>query len=297
MHRSREWSGLPVIRSGSLAWMLTTLLVITVSLDPTAALAETPMQLRGALQTGRTVGVVAHRGAAAHAPENTLAAFELAISNEGTDFVETDVQLTADGVPVLMHDPDLDRTTNGTGPLASRTLAEIRELDAGSWFDERFRGERVPTFEEFVDLLGPAPVRAYVELKGPWPQERVAEVVELLRARSLSNRIVLASFERDTVQAVRELGPEFAVILQTRKLDASTVDFAVGLQLSGVCARDKLLRQHPAALQTLREAGIGAFAYTLNSRGQWQQGQDLGIDFFITDDPPALVAWRDDDSN
>ena len=284
--------GKKALEAGLLAWLLTSLLVVVIVLDPNAASASSPLQLHGALQREVGVGIVAHRGAAALAPENTLSAFRIAIE-QGADFVETDVQLTADGVPVLMHDPKLDRTTDGRGALASHTLEQIRRLDAGGWFSAEFAGEPVPTFEEFVELIDPAPTRAFVELKGEWPADRVGAAVDLLRARHLSHRVILASFERETLEAVRELAPEYATILLTRELDRGVVDYAVGLRVSAVCARDELLASQPARLRELGQAGIGTIAYTLNTERQWRRAAELGVDFFVTDDPPALTAWRD----
>lgn len=97
------------------------------------------------------VRVIAHRGASSDAPENTMAAFERALEL-GADGFEFDVQLTSDGHPVVVHDTMLDRTTNGTGPVFHASLAEVRSLDAGSWFGPDFAGERVPTLEEVLAL-------------------------------------------------------------------------------------------------------------------------------------------------
>lgn len=291
MRDGRTSEGMP-LRAGALGWLLASLLVVVIVLDPNAASASSPMQQHGALQRSEGVGIVAHRGAAALAPENTLAAFRIAIE-QGADFIETDVQLTADGVPVLMHDTEVDRTTNGRGPLSAHTFEALRALDAGTWFSPEFAGEPVPTLDEFLQLLDPAPTRAFVELKGEWPAERVGTVVEALRQRSLAYRVVLASFEHETLEAVRDQAPEYATILLTRQLDRRTVDYAIASRFSAVCARGKLLAEHPEEIEMLGRAGIGAIAYTLNSPKQWKRASRLGIDFFVTDDPPALAAWRD----
>ena len=95
--------------------------------------------------------VIAHRGASGHAPENTMAAFERAVAL-GAGFIETDLHLTRDARFVAIHDPTLERTTNGTGLVKDLTLAEIRKLDAGHWFDREFMGQKVPTLEEIVGI-------------------------------------------------------------------------------------------------------------------------------------------------
>ena len=95
--------------------------------------------------------VIAHRGASAYAPENTLAAFQLAI-DQGADWFELDCYLSKDGEVIVIHDPTVDRTTDGTGAIADMTLEELKQLDAGSWFDPKFAGERLPTLDESLEL-------------------------------------------------------------------------------------------------------------------------------------------------
>lgn len=280
-----------LLRVGFLSWVLTALLLGAFVIDPYAASAS-PLQFHGALQRDDGIGIVAHRGAAVLAPENTLAAFQAAIA-QGVDFLETDVQLTADGVPVLMHDAELDRTTNGRGLLAAHTLEQVRALDAGSWFAPEFAGERIPTLEEFVALLGPAPTRAFIELKGEWAPEQVGGVIELLRAAQLAHRVVLASFELPVLEAVRQQAPEYATILLTRELSDRVLETALALRVSAVCAREQLFAKHREFLDQIAAAGIGAIAYTLNTAEQWEAASELGIDFFVTDDAAALAAWHD----
>ena len=108
--------------------------------------------------------VIGHRGAAAAAPENTLASLRKA-KELGASWVEFDVKLTRDGVPILMHDERLERTTNGRGEVAQATLAELQELDAGGWFGPAFRGERVPTFEAALGLCAELGLGINVEIK------------------------------------------------------------------------------------------------------------------------------------
>lgn len=279
------------LHTGLLAWSLVTLLLVLFGTNPHAAAAST-MQMHGALHREGPVGIISHRGAAAIAPENTLAAMRVAIE-QGVEFVETDVRLTADGVPILMHDPTLDRTTSGRGPVVHRTFAEIRALDAGSWFSSDFAGEPVPTLEEFLDELAPSTTRALVELKGEWATGQIEAVVELLRARYMVNRVALQSFELPTLQQLQELAPEFARILLTRAWDEGTVQEAVELQVSAVGARTKLYEAKPELLERLRAVGIGSLVYTLNTEKRWVRANERGVDLVVTDDPVALAVWRE----
>lgn len=278
------------LRSALLAWILVTLLFVIVAANPHAASASV-MQLHGALHREGIVGIISHRGAAAIAPENTLRAMQVAFEQD-VEFVETDVQLTADGVPILMHDPTLDRTTNGSGAVAAHTLAEIKALDAGSWFGAEFAGETVPTLEEFVEVLEPTTTRALVELKGIWQPEQVETLVEFLRSHYLVNRVALQSFEVPTLEMLRETAPEFARVMLTREWDQVTVDQAVDLQVSAVGARTKLFDGRPDLVEQLRPLGIGTLVYTLNSERRWKHAAEAGLDLVVTDDPVSLAEWQ-----
>ncbi|MDX2320648.1 MAG: glycerophosphodiester phosphodiesterase family protein, partial [Moritella sp.] len=108
--------------------------------------------------------IVGHRGAAALAPENTLASIKRA-ADEGLNWVEIDTQLTADGIPVLFHDETVARCTNGSGKLASFTLNELKQLDAGSWFESAFRNEKIPTLEEALQICLEKELSINLELK------------------------------------------------------------------------------------------------------------------------------------
>ena len=122
-------------------------------------------------------GIVAHRGSSADRPENTLASYRRAIE-AGADAIEIDLRLTKDGHLVSLHDDSLDRTTEGTGPVESITLAEARQLDAGVWFDERYRGERIPTFREILEL-SKGHIQVFLDLKdggGAYARQVVEDV-------------------------------------------------------------------------------------------------------------------------
>ena len=110
------------------------------------------------------IDVIAHRGASAYAPENTLAAFALA-KEMNADWFELDCTLSRDGHVVVIHDDTLDRTTNGEGPVRDRTLAELKQLDAGSWKDPRFAGERLPLLVEALELARERRIGVYIEIK------------------------------------------------------------------------------------------------------------------------------------
>lgn len=138
--------------------------------------------------------VIAHRGSAAHAPENTLAAFVLA-ADQNADAIELDAKVTRDGHVVVMHDPTVDRTTDGHGRVSDLTWAEIRQLDAGSNFDPRFKGERVPLLEEVFEAVGRR-VLINVELTNYTSRGDGLELkaIDLIMRHQLEERVILSSF-------------------------------------------------------------------------------------------------------
>ncbi|GAA1574567.1 glycerophosphoryl diester phosphodiesterase [Leucobacter aridicollis] len=281
-------------RTALLAAIFVVLLVTGLGTNPYAASASV-LQLHGALSRVEEFGIISHRGAAALAPENTLAAMRIAF-DQGVDFVEADLHLTADGVPVLMHDPTVDRTTTGTGPVANLTLAQIQGLDAGSWFDGAFAGERVPTLEAFLDELAPTNSRALIELKGSWNDEQVAAAVALLDARYLMDRVAFESFEIDNLERLAVLAPNYARVMLTREWNRPTLELAAALNISAVGARVSVFEADFALVEDARVLGIGTMVYTLNTVKQWKQARSHGIDLVITDDPVSLEQWRHNQS-
>lgn len=161
--------------------------------------------------TGR-VSIVAHRGLSARAPENTMAAFKLA-AEAGCDLLEFDVHLTKDDELVVIHDDTLDRTTNGTGFVRDRTLAEIRSLDA-SFGMAQFAGTGVPSLDETMVWARAAGVTLSLEIKQPLPVSgrpkypRIAErVADMLRSHDMTGRVLVHSFDHPTIRQIRTLLP------------------------------------------------------------------------------------------
>ncbi len=159
------------------------------------------------------VMVFGHRGASGYAPENTLAAF-LKAHNLGVDAVELDVQMSADGELVVLHDDSLDRTTSGVGWVGFYTLAQIKEFDAGSWFGKRFRRERVPTLAEAIDLARKWGFGLYIELKDPAQYPGIEQkVADLLRAENWERpgQAVVISFDHAAIRKLREIAPHLTL--------------------------------------------------------------------------------------
>jgi glycerophosphoryl diester phosphodiesterase len=150
---------------------------------------------------------MAHRGASGYAPENTLAAFRPALA-QGADLLETDLRFTRDGHLVCIHDADVDRTTDGCGPVGKMSLAELRKLDAGSWFGPDFAGERVPTLQELLEVT-PEDVGLGLELKDPLFErpECAQRLVDALPPARFEGRVAILSFEQARLESVKRLAP------------------------------------------------------------------------------------------
>lgn len=158
----------------------------------------------------KQVDNVAHRGATAYAPENTIAAFDLAVDMKA-DYIEIDVQRSKDGELVLIHDTTVDRTTDGTGKVGELTFEQLRSLDAGSWKGEQYEGEPIPTFEEILDRYR-GKVGILIELKAPELYPGIEkQVAEALKERNLdkpqNEKIIIQSFNFESMKTTNELLP------------------------------------------------------------------------------------------
>ncbi|HEY0187127.1 MAG TPA: glycerophosphodiester phosphodiesterase family protein [Cellulomonas sp.] len=237
--------------------------------------------------------VVAHRGNSAVAPQNTLAAFEAAW-RAGAGSIELDVQLTADGHVVVIHDDTVDATTDGTGTVTALSLAETRALDAGSWFSPAYRGQRVPTFAEVVDLLVRRPgIDLLLEIKGSWDVEQVRLVTGPIAAAGLRDRVIGQSFWPETVAAVAEADPGLRRGLLVGEAPDDLVQRCTELGAATCNPHGGLLEVDPGLVGRLHAAGVQVMVWTLDEPEQWAAALALGVDAIITDRPDRLVGWLD----
>jgi glycerophosphoryl diester phosphodiesterase len=169
--------------------------------------------------------VVAHRGVSGLAPEHTFASYDLVKENKG-DFIEVDLQMTKDGQLIAMHDERVDRTTNGTGAVADKTLAEIKQLDAGSWFNqknpekakEEYVGEKIPTLEEIFQRYG-TDARYYIETKSPevYPgmEQKLVKLIEKYKldgTNARSSKVLIQSFSKESLLITKKLDPKLPLV-------------------------------------------------------------------------------------
>jgi glycerophosphoryl diester phosphodiesterase len=230
--------------------------------------------------------IFAHRGSKIHAPENTLAAFDLAITQKA-DAIELDVKLSADGHVVVMHDSTVDRTTDGTGKVSHLPLSALKELDAGSYFDIAFRGEAIPTLEEVLDAVGRrVPINIELTNYASPTDHLPAKAAEQVIRHGLERQVMFSSFNPLALLRVRRYLPKVPIGL-------------LGLAgVAGVWTRTRVasLVPHEALhpwvgdvnetlIKVTHSRGRRLHVYTVNDPEQMRRLFSWGADGIFTDDP------------
>ncbi|MCX6354765.1 MAG: glycerophosphodiester phosphodiesterase family protein [Candidatus Aureabacteria bacterium] len=231
---------------------------------------------------------VAHRGYSSLYPENTILAFEKAIE-ERCDMLELDVQLTADGEIVVFHDFTLERTTDGSGELGRKTLAELRELDAGSWRGVRFAGQRIPTLRELLDCVRRR-VKLYIEIKAregieyKTLNERLCSTLAGLLSREAGgNELLLASFDSTCLRQMKELIPEFPRGLICFRMDA--LDGMPEL-VDWICPYRKNVNS--SLVRKIKEKGLKICPWTVDDAEEMSRLIGMEVDAIATNNPALL---------
>lgn len=234
----------------------------------------------------------AHRGDPTHAPEATVASFEMA-ARLGVEMVEFDVHLTADSKLVIMHDFTVDRCTDGSGEIAAMTLDQIKRLDAGSYFGAQFAGQRVPTFEEAVAAL-PTPICLNIHLKTAdetGTRDFEAIFVEALKASGAADRAHIVHDYLESLVRVRAIDPSlpccwlpmcedgFEYIRRSRAAGFSILQPGRKMMSPEFC-------------RAVREAGMTANVFYANTEQDMREYMDWGIGGILTDDPALLQKVR-----
>jgi glycerophosphoryl diester phosphodiesterase len=234
---------------------------------------------------------IAHRGAAGTAPELTRAAFLRALEL-GVDMIELDIQLTKDGYLVVIHDHDLLRTTGTAGAVRDHPLAEIKQLDSGAWFDPRFRGEKILTLEEVVQLVGRRAM-LNVEIKSPpgdWSNTALKTVAILTHAGILGTTVI-SCFQMPALQKVRELSPaaRLGVLWHEPDLDEAW-RWAHELAAWAVHPWSKIVAED--VVGEAHRRGLRVLTWTVNDPDEIEQMVGLGVDGIISDFPERLLHAR-----
>jgi glycerophosphoryl diester phosphodiesterase len=237
-----------------------------------------------------TMQVIGHRGAAALAPENTWAGFDRALELS-VDAIETDVQATSDGVLVLFHDLLLDRTTDGQGPVAETPWSVVRELDAGSWFESKYRGARVPSLDDFLERYG-SRTHIALEIKQPGVElEALRRVVEL----GLLKAVTFTSFDFEAVERIRHAEAEAAVGFLTSDISSASVARVLHAGFDQFCPpADAVTSDLVCGWKKLE---LNVRAWGVRTPALMHRAIEAGVDGMTVDFPDLLLqALADTDS-
>ena len=224
--------------------------------------------------------VIAHRGYSSMFPENTLSAFEGAMEL-GVDYIELDVQVSKDGVLMLLHDTDLVRTTGVSGVMSDFTYEELKAMDAGSWFSPSFAGEKIPTLKEALELIKESGCNVYLELKDIGEKSGFAEnVLAIAKECGMVERCVFASFNYHYLSEIKSVDENAQILYNTSSGKANIVkEFPAdyyGLSVHTVNA---------AVIQTIHKEGKKAFVWTVDAPEQMKTVCEMGIDGMVTNKP------------
>lgn len=235
---------------------------------------------------------IAHRGASAVRPENTLAAFRKALEI-GADLIELDVRFSRDGSVIVFHDRRLERTTDGRGPVNALTLRQLRQLDAGSWFSPEFKGEMIPTLEEVIALVSPGKIKLCIEIKIDRGAEKIREelvgnVINIIRSSGFQTRSLPSSFDKACLPLVKKLMPGLpcGLIFSEEKIweEVDASNFAQTDYLSArwnIVTAERVRRAH--------RAGRRVIAWTIDGEKELEKMIQCGVDVIASNDPRWLI--------
>ncbi len=235
--------------------------------------------------------VQAHRGASAIAPENTIAAFRAA-AEQGARWVELDVALLADGTLVVIHDDSVDRTTSGTGNLGTLIRADLDRLDAGAWFHAQYAGERLPTLEETVAVLGELGLGANVEIKQHKHHKSLDQLVRAVQKaisqRPLEMPIMISSFDPDALAAMHVMEPDLEMAMLWSELPPDWEARLTSIPATTIHLNYKALSV--GFLERARARGITVRAWTSNDPVELMSFWRAGLTGVITDNPKVYLG-------
>jgi glycerophosphoryl diester phosphodiesterase len=232
--------------------------------------------------------VMAHRGYSSKAPENTMPAFELALE-AGSGGIELDVHLTKDGEVVVIHDDVLDRTTNGKGPVASFTMAELKQVDAGSWFSPEFKGVTLPTLREVLDLIKGKDILLNVETKAALGFEQLNEkLAPLLDEYSMWDRTIISSFNHYALVHIKHIRPQARTGILYNCGLFNPWEYAKSIGASALHAHHRTL--FPELVQEAQQNGMMVNVWTVDQTTDIERMILAKVDSVITNVPEKVQS-------
>ena len=230
---------------------------------------------------------IAHRGASAAAPENTIPAYRAAL-RAGTTQLDLDVRFTRTGIPVVLHDSTVDRTTDGTGRVSRMTLAELRSLDAGSWYSPEFAGVKVPTLRQALDFGRTRGASFQLELKGRPTAQQLDDFLNRIRWLGMLARVRVISFDEGTIAQVRAKEPAVATGIIDFSGEPRPADAVLPYGSTYVIGVGSVTR---ARAERWRAAGLEVRPWTVNTVKGWSRMAYDDAGPVITDRPVRYLSW------
>ena len=230
--------------------------------------------------------VIAHRGASSYAPENTFAAFDLAIEM-GVTHVELDVEYTSDGQIVVIHDDTVDRTTDGTGLVTDQTLEELQALDAGSSFGKEFAGERIRTLDEILTRYN-GRLHFHTEIKGR-SSNLSAGTADIIRNHGMEDQVTITSFQAPRIEEMRAYAPELPTGWLVHEVDDETIARARAMGVDQLCPKADTVTEE--LVRRIRAEGFIARAWGVANEELMRQVVDAGADGMTVNFPDKLIEY------
>jgi len=233
--------------------------------------------------------ITAHRGASGSAPENTLAAIRLA-ARQGAEWIEVDVNISSDGVPVLHHDDDIKRCSNGHGLVIEHTAEFLESLDSGSWFNAGFAGEKIATLDECLDLALELSLSINLEIKpsSGWEIPTTDQIAALLSSRASLPKIVISSFSHIALQRAREKVPEIPRSSLFLVAPPDWQSFTSEIEASNIHLHSNSLLD-ATAVQSFHHQGLGVYCYTVDEIDEAKALFAIGVNGVFTNYPEKLL--------
>lgn len=236
---------------------------------------------------------IGHRGAAGYCPENTFASFNKALEL-GVDFLEIDLQMTKDGELIIIHDPTVNRTTNGKGKVKDLTLKEIHQLDAGSWFHPRFSGEKVPIFSEFLDKYAGV-TGLLIELKKPslYPhiEEKVAnELIKRGLESGENKQIIIQSFDKISLKRFHHLLPSvpIGVLIKNNVVNGISTNELIGFSSFASYVNPKITMINKRLIKRIQRHGFKTIIWTVKKKSDVKLLRHFDINGIVSDYPDYI---------
>jgi glycerophosphoryl diester phosphodiesterase len=236
---------------------------------------------------------IGHRGAAGYCPENTYASFDLALEL-GVDYIEIDIQMTKDGELVVIHDPTVNRTTNGKGRVKDLTLREIQNLDAGGWFHTKFSGEKVPSFSDFLDKYA-GKTGLLIEIKKPslYPgiEEKLAsELIKRGLTSDENKSIIVQSFDQNSLIHFHQLLPSIPIGILVKRAAINGLSYKELLSYSSYASyvNPKLTLVTKKLIQQIQRHGFKTMIWTANTKKDIHLLKQYSVEGIISDYPDLV---------